>query len=483
MFLSTISMVSFNGKAQGFTLKACFKKDGDLPPLVIREQGTATLISELKTIFLFFGNADKCCKYTLKRILGKFLAHNKFSLNVDVVSFRPVAHCATLRAIIETALWCDHQPFTLKKKLQRKSQSVTLNLVYPESMAGGCDIKSGAGTDQAQVMTADELFKLSAIKMQYVNLARDWQDMPPNVCFAPELAKMMAHEAAKIPGLKVTVLNKSQIKTQNMNLLLAVNSGSKHDPRVVILEYNGKPRSQAKTAIVGKGVTFDTGGYNLKPSTYMKGMKMDMSGAAIASSTVMAIAKAKLKINVCGVACLVENAIGAEGTIPESVITSKNGKTVQIDNTDAEGRLILADGITYAIREIGNIEQIIEMSTLTGAILVALGNNLTGAFVNDNQRFAKFAAAADRAQEELWRMPFNYAFDKKIETSPIADITNCPDTRYGGACLAAAFLKQFTENKPFIHLDIAGSASAGSGFSERGTGVMLRTIFDYLQNS
>ena len=478
-------MITFNDQLQPITLKACYEKD-KLPAAVVKEHGVATFISELKTIFLFFKNPEQHCKYTLKRVLGKFLFKNKHSLNIDVISFRPVAACPTLRTVTETALFFDHSLFSLKTKSKSKSKSPTINLIYDETMAGGCDVKPSPNPTtpmELKRMTANELFELSKIKMEYVALARDWQDMPPNVCYAPKFAEMINVAAKKIPHLKVTILNEAQIKAQNMNLLLGVNSGSRHEPRVVILEYNGDPTTESKTAIVGKGVTFDTGGYNLKPSPYMVGMKMDMSGAAIAASTVMAIAKAGLKTNVCGVACLVENAIGAEGTIPESIITSKNGKTVQIDNTDAEGRLILADGITYAIREIGHIKQIIEMSTLTGAVLVALGEHLTGAFVTDDKMFRQFADAADRAQEEIWRMPFNYDFRTQIENSPIADITNCPNTRYGGACLAAAFLNQFTESKPFIHLDIAGTATDGSMMKGRGTGVMLRTIFEYLQNS
>ena len=225
--------------------------------------------------------------------------------------------------------------------------------------------------------------------------------MPPNVCYPEFMADIIAEEAGKIPSINIKILKKEEIVQQNMNLLLSVNAGSARDPRVVILEYHGGQADEKTLAIVGKGVTFDTGGYNLKPSQYMVGMKYDMTGAAIALTTLIAIAEAGLKVNVCAIGCLVRNAIGANGTIPESVIKSKNGKTVQIDNTDAEGRLIVADGITYAIREIGNIGQIIELSTLTGAIIVALGTTLTGVFATDDDMYCRFEQAAGRAQEEI----------------------------------------------------------------------------------
>ncbi|KAJ3636345.1 hypothetical protein Zmor_008699 [Zophobas morio] len=255
------------------------------------------------------------------------------------------------RVITEAILFMDHNQ--ISRKENHKNKEVKYNLVY-----------TGAPE-------FDEIFESSMIKMEFVNFARDLQDLPPNEGIAPKLADLISEKAKTIDGVKVTVYTKSEIEKMGMGLLLAVNAASEVEPRVVVLEYNGDSSKQ-KTALVGKGITFDSGGYNLKPGNFMKGMKFDMSGAAIMASTVMALAKSKAKANVMSVGMFTDNRIGGHGTLTESVIKSYNGKTVQIDNTDAEGRLVLADGITYAIRD-GKADRVIESSTLTGAIVVALG--------------------------------------------------------------------------------------------------------------
>jgi leucyl aminopeptidase len=240
-----------------------------------------------------------------------------------------------------------------QEKEKQSTDDVIYNLVY------------------SAVPEFDEIFTESEIKMEFVNFARDLQDLPPNEGISTKIAELIEAKAKTIEGVKIKIYNKAEIEKMGMGLLLAVNAGSEVEPRVVVLEYNGDT-SKPKTALVGKGITFDSGGYNLKPGNFMKGMKFDMSGAAIMSSTVMALAKAKAKANVMSVAMLTDNRIGGHATLTESVIKSYNGKTVQIDNTDAEGRLVLADGITYALRD-GKADRVIESSTLTGAIVVALG--------------------------------------------------------------------------------------------------------------
>lgn len=392
-------MVILNGQQQEITLIGC-DSSSEIPSLVVKEHGVATLLSDQKKIFIFFDSKNPPCKYTLKRVLHSFFKSNTFSLNVDVKSFQKYAKCPTFRTVIETSFYYDFHPYQLKTT-KPKSERPTINIIYHDRLAGGCDLKFLKKEPQKEPWTAEELFLATRIKTKSIALANKLTDMPPNVCYPEFMADIIAVEAGKIPSINIKILKKEEIVQQNMNLLLSVNAGSARDPRVVILEYRGGQENEKTIAIVGKGVTFDTGGYNLKPSQYMVGMKYDMTGAAIALTTLIAIAEAGLKVNVCAIGCLVRNAIGANGTIPESVIKSKNGKTVQIDNTDAEGRLIVADGITYAIREIGNIGQIIELSTLTGAIIVALGTTLTGVFATDDDMYCRFAQAAGRAQEEI----------------------------------------------------------------------------------
>ena len=213
-------------------------------------------------------------------------------------------------------------------------------------------------------------------------------------------ADLITQAAAKHENVSATVLDKAAIKAENMNLLLSVNAASQYEPRVVILKYTGNPASDHSTAIVGKGITFDTGGISLKPSAFMKGMKFDMSGAAIASASLLAIAEAKLPVNVYSIACITDNTVDAQGTLVESVITSMHGKTVQIDNTDAEGRLAVADGINYSIRNL-HCNEVIELSTLTGAILVALGAETSGVFGNNKAFLAEMVQACNHAHEAV----------------------------------------------------------------------------------
>jgi leucyl aminopeptidase len=234
--------------------------------------------------------------------------------------------------------------------------------------------------------------------MQAVNFARDLQDASPNKLHAKEFAEIVKSKFAKSKDIQVDILDKKAIEKNKMGLLLAVNAGSHHEPRVVILRYKGNPKGKEILGLIGKGITFDSGGYNLKPSQSLQCMKFDMSGAAIVCATFLALAKKKPKMNIVAVACLTENAIGGHATLTESVATSMNGKTVEINNTDAEGRLVLADGITYAIRK-EKVTKIITVATLTGAVVAALGENLTGTLTNDRKFYRELRKAFAKSRE------------------------------------------------------------------------------------
>ncbi|WP_348735924.1 M17 family metallopeptidase [Spiroplasma endosymbiont of Ammophila pubescens] len=446
-------MVLLNDKKQDLTLKAIFKGD-EINPLVVQENGATTLISEEKTIYAYFEKA-----LTFKNVedfIQNFMKTIKYSLNIDINTFKKGAEANThiFKALAEGILYALNDNYNLKTDKKEKSV-YTINLIH------NCD-------------KAPTIFKEIQIKMEFVNFARMLQDTPPNLMYPEFFAEKITTMAKGIPNLKVTVLDKKEIEKEKMGLLLAVNAGSYLEPRVVILEYLGDSNKKEKVGLIGKGITFDSGGYNLKPSTALTGMKFDMSGAAIVCSTVLALAKAQVKTNIAAVACLTENRIGGKATLTESVITSMNGKTVQIDNTDAEGRLVLADGITYAIRKL-NVDKLIEASTLTGAILVALGKWLTGVFANNDAWYEQFAQAASKAHEGIWRMPILEEHTAVMRKTPIADLTNAESSRFAGSSTAAAFLCEFVEEKPYIHLDIAGTADTKDG---RGTGVMIKTLFE-----
>ncbi len=267
------------------------------------------------------------------------------------------------------------------------------------------------------------------------------------------IAKDLQKEFAKV---KVTVLGKKELEKEKMGLILAVNRGASVDPAVIVLEYRGDPSSKDCTAIVGKGVTFDTGGLNLKPTGSIETMKCDMAGAGAVLGLVQAAARLGIRKNILGVIASAENAISANSYKPGDVYKSASGKTVEITNTDAEGRLVLADALTYVQRK-HQPSRIIDLATLTGGIVIALGEEATGLFSNNDKLATALVEAGDRCFERVWRMPL-YPEHKEALKSPIADMKNSAG-RKASSCTGAMFLGQFIErDTPWAHLDIAGTA-------------------------
>ena len=283
-------------------------------------------------------------------------------------------------------------------------------------------------------------------------------------------------------GLKITILNKDTLKKKGFNMLLSVSQGSNNDPYVCIIEYNGNKKKKGyDVALVGKGVTFDSGGISIKPSQGMWDMKQDMAGSAVVVSSLKALAGQKLNLNVVGIVGLVENMPSGTATRPGDIVTSLSGQTVEILNTDAEGRLVLGDCLTYVEREY-KPERIIDVATLTGAIVVALGEEMAGLFSNDDCLSELLCIAGEQTGEELWRFPLTDNYRKKIK-SDIADIKNISAGRSAGSITAACFLEKFLPNKtPWAHLDIAGvdkveKAKPMYPCGSSGFGVMLLNKF------
>lgn len=257
-------------------------------------------------------------------------------------------------------------------------------------------------------------------------------------------------------GLKITVFNKEELKKKGFNMLLSVAQGSVNEPYVAVLEYNGnKKKKGTDIAFVGKGVTFDSGGISLKPGAGMWDMKQDMAGSAVVVASLKAAAQQKLNLNVVGIVGLVENMPSGSATRPGDIVTSLSGKTVEILNTDAEGRLVLGDCLTY-VEKTYKPERIIDIATLTGAIVVALGSEMAGLFSNDDCLSELLTISGEQSGEELWRFPINDKYRKMIK-SKTADLKNISDGRAAGSITAACFLESFLLNKtPWAHLDIAG---------------------------
>ncbi|MBB3898453.1 leucyl aminopeptidase [Roseococcus suduntuyensis] len=290
-----------------------------------------------------------------------------------------------------------------------------------------------------------------------VFLARDLVSEPPNVLNPVEFAKRC--EALSSLGLEVDVLGVKEMRKLGMGALLGVAQGSINEPRLVVMRWNGASKGKKASnpvCFIGKGVTFDTGGISIKPAGGMEDMKWDMAGAGTVAGLMAALAGRKAKVDAVGLLGLVENMPGHNAQRPGDVVTSASGQTIEVINTDAEGRLVLADVIHYAIEKY-DPKFMVDLATLTGAIIVALGHEHAGLFANDDELAARIVAAGQATGEACWRMPLGDAYDKQIK-SDIADMKNVGGGRAGGSITAAQFIQRFVQKKPWAHLDIAGTA-------------------------
>ena len=283
-------------------------------------------------------------------------------------------------------------------------------------------------------------------------LARDLVNEPPNVLDPIEFAKRA--EALKKLGVEVEVLTEKEMKKLGMRALLGVAQGSVKPPRLVVMRWNGGKAKDQPLAFVGKGVVFDTGGISLKPGGGMQDMKGDMAGAAAVTGLMHALASRKAKVNVVGVIGLVENMPDGNAQRPGDIVTAMTGRTIEIINTDAEGRLVLADAVAYT-EDRFKPKFILDLATLTGAVIVALGHHYAGMYSTDDDIAAALSAAGNATGERVWRMPLDTAYDKQID-SKFANVKNAGG-RDAGSITAAHFIKRFVKDTPWIHLDIAGT--------------------------
>ena len=309
------------------------------------------------------------------------------------------------------------------------------------------------------------------------NVARDLANRPGNICFPEYLADHAIALAAEFPDLlKVTVLDEQQIADLGMNAFLAVSKGSDRPGRIITLEYQGQ-LEQAPIVLVGKGITFDTGGISLKPGLGMDEMKYDMGGAASVLGTMRSLCEARLPIHVVGAIAAAENMPSGHATRPGDIVTTMSGQTVEILNTDAEGRLVLCDTLTYVKRF--NPELVIDIATLTGACVVALGSVLTGMFTPDDELAHELSQAGEQSFDRVWRMPVYDDYQEQLD-SPFADIANIGGPK-AGAVTAACFLQRFTREYRWAHLDVAGTAWT-SGAAKGATGRPVPLLVQFLAN-
>ncbi len=329
--------------------------------------------------------------------------------------------------------------------------------------------------------SVEDAFEHGYVCGKATNSARTLVNLPSNMLTATDLAEY-AQKLANKYGFECEILEKEEMETLGMGALLAVNQGSIEPPKMITLKYQGKSEWKDVIGLVGKGITFDTGGYSIKSKSGIVGMKTDMGGAASVLGAMEVIGETKPKQNVVMVIPSTDNVVSATAFKPDDVITAMSGKTIEVLNTDAEGRLALADAITYAKHH--GASYLVDVATLTGGVIVALGTDTTGAMTNDSSFYEKLQAASQHTGETIWQLPITEKDKKKVRSSKVADLNNSPG-REGHAIMAGTFLLEFAENTPWIHLDIAGTATtnAGGAYGPSGaTGVMVRTLAQLIRD-
>lgn len=381
------------------------------------------------------GKPGKLTPTVLRRIAGAAVRHLK-TRGVRTIAFACDSKPDDVALVAEGALLGLWEPDYLKSEREKQTLE-TLTIVVSDKKAA-----------------LDAALQKGKVLGEAANLSRDIAVQPPNLLTPLELAAR-ARQMAETNGLSIDILDRDRMKQLGMGSLLGVAQGSAEPPALIVIDY--KPASASNSArlgIVGKGVTFDTGGISIKPSDGMDKMKYDMAGAAAVVGAMQAIAQLKPAVRVTALIPTVENMPGDKAQRPGDIVKSMSGKTIEVLNTDAEGRLILADAITYA-KQLG-CTHLVDAATLTGAIVVAIGSHASGAFSNDEALASAWMAASEAGCERMWRMPLFDEYRDQMK-SVYADIANIGG-REGGASTAAIFIKEFVGDTPWVHVDIAATA-------------------------
>ena len=391
--------------------------------------------------------------------LQNFLLNSKESYSIDFESFERfnIAEKDLVNMVVNAIYYGENIPFECKTK---KTELFQHDLVIDQK-------KYKQDLEEAKIIADTSIF------------VRRLQDMPINLMRSSNFVDEIKKAFKGIDSVEIIVHDKKWLEKKGMNLLLGVNAGSNDEPYLIEARYIAEGLDKPTTALVGKGVCFDSGGYDLKPAPHMRWMKFDMSGAATVMGTVLALAKNKVKTNVVALGAMVANEIGPNAQHPDDIWQSYSGKYVEIDNTDAEGRLIMADTIAYAVKDLKEelkVNRLIDISTLTGAMIYALGDTFTGVWCTRDNSWQKYELAAKEAGELVWRMPFHKDFLDMLK-SDIADISNSVSKPQGGSSRAAEFLKFFTDGIDYIHLDVAGTTDRNN----KGQASMLRSMYNFVK--
>ncbi|MGY5139389.1 M17 family metallopeptidase [Mycoplasmopsis gallinarum] len=390
----------------------------------------------------------------LVEFIKKYILNAQRAFQIDLKSFNDVLNFSNeeiLKAFISSIVFYQAKLFNKKREESKKNN---FSLLFSSE-------------------NEKELFTKFNLIAENRNKIRNLQIMPENYCNSVQLANYIVEDFSDIKNLKVTVLDKNMIEKLKMGLILSVNKGSTHEPRVVIVEYNGNKKSKDKIVFVGKGITFDTGGINTK-GYHMSGMKYDMSGSAIVAYAVKTLAELKANVNVAAVMMITDNRQDGDASLPENVYESMSGLSVEVTDTDAEGRLVLADGLYYGATKL-KATTLVDVATLTGSVLTALGHTYSGIWSTNDEKWTQFEKAGQISHEKIWRMPLHEDFHQFNLASEVADLNNYNNSEKSDSNTAAMFLKQFTNNVDYIHCDVAGTADV----SGKPQGVLIDTLVEF----
>lgn len=418
-------------------------------------------------ILLGLGKSEDLTKENLRRAFGKVVSEVK-RLKCKSVFVRfdggKLSLEESLKALVEGMALASYT-FNKYKSDKKEESEVEIHI-------GGHNLK------EDEVEKCEKFVDEALLLSETTCLARDLVNEPANKIYPETLANKVL-EAGKKYGFEVEVFDEKQIEELKMEAFLSVGMGSDNLPRLIVMRYFGdRENMDQRLALVGKGLTYDSGGYSLKPTSGMATMKSDMGGAASVIGAISAIAKKNLKINVVGIVAACENMISGHAYKPGDIIGSMAGKTIEILNTDAEGRLTLIDAVTYAIEK-EKASEVIDLATLTGAALVALGEDVTAVITNKDEFYKELKEATEITGEKMWQLP-SFEDYKDLIKSNIADLKNIGG-KYAGTITAGLFIGEFVENKPWLHLDIAGPAFAEKNLDycpAGGTGAAVRTLYE-----
>ena len=450
--------VTFNNHKKANLVKFAYKNQSDNPYFKADLGGILPNPNE-STILLGLGEKEKLDKESFKKTIYK-LAKSAIKLDLDELSFEKenidIEDNNFVSQIIEAVSLASYSFDHYKEEKSAKIE----NINFKEDLD---DENSNAIEEQLTILDSQAF-------------ARDLVNLRSNDIYPESLAQATKERLTR--DVEVKIYDEKQIKDLVLTAYLEVGKGSDNPPRLIVMEYLNGPKEQKPLVFVGKGITYDSGGYSIKPSNGMKTMNADMGGAGTVIGALDAISSNELKVNVIGIVAACENSISGRSYKPGDVIKARNGMTIEVDNTDAEGRITLADAVNYGVTEY-DPEFIIDLATLTGACLVALAETYTGAVTNNQETFEKVLAAANEADEKIWQLP-NDDTIRKYNESEVADVKNSGG-RLGGTITAGQFIENFIEEKPWVHLDIAGTAylSKAQGLYEKGaTGVHVKTLYN-----